>query len=339
MTMVLHVTQRVLTCAAVISTLAQSSWGQVAGTVIDQGKQPVAEAIVELWSPTARLAVTRTDRVGRFRFVAAPSEEPLHVIVRTVGFAPRRIAVVPGDTLLSVELWPVTVAVEPLTVAAPARLCPAREEAEARALWEAVRRRYVPPTAQSWWAEAVVGRGLSPASEVGLVDRLQQGKGRVGARESWFQRSQTEIARSGYAVRNKGRETDRDGPWVYARLESTLAGHFATTEFSEFHTFSALATGRNATELRFCSKRQGRPELEGLITVTADTTLLQIEWRFLTVDPSEIAGGEIVVLAPKDPVGPSPLLPASGFYWRKVAGGFYQERWDFVEWHQGSENQ
>jgi hypothetical protein len=73
--------------------------------------------------------------------------------------------------------------------------------------------------------------------------------------------------------------------------------------------------------------------LEGTFEVAADTTLLGVDWRFVTPKLDEDAGGTASFVPPD--ATPAVLTPARSVYWRRLGGRrdrYYQEAAVYRAW-------
>lgn len=303
---------------------------------VESSGAPLAEATVELWTATARVALRVADREGAVTFTASEVGAATTLLARRVGFAPGRVRV---DALLPeirVALDRLAAPLAEVTVREAEQACPAREDPRARALWDAARRRYVAPDPEnraSWFS---VQQGTVRSDQLGLVDRarLQHRGRRWGGREA-LAAEDARIARLGYVWPIEGSHTSEEfGIWKYPVLQHFHAEHFAEDVFGSLQTLSfAKDDGdEDASVLVFCGRDRKRSGIDGTIQLDADSSFLVARWRYWNpARNAEKAGGE-VVFTPFDRRSFTPWLHAAqGLYWRQLRGGMYWHRWEEYE--------
>lgn len=301
---------------------------QVRGVVVDGAGGAVAQAAVELWAGGRPLASAVTDGEGRFALPAAAGDR---LSVRRLGFRPLAIAWSPADSVLALTLVARSVTLAPLAVAAPPRrLCPNREDPRARAVWEAMRRRY--------GADSVPLLGLMEfRSGVGeREDAFRPEAGRSGP--AWVQgRPVTEhpwMDRSGYATPAQGGVGERTAFWSYRHLDGGTMQDFVSGHFGAAHLLSFAGSPPEGWVIAFCPRGRMRETgvMEGTLAVGADTVLRSARWSFRTPRPVEDAGGEASYWPPEPALG-APLLARETAFWRRTSGGrFYFEARTFSTW-------
>jgi hypothetical protein len=314
------------------STLTSQVAAQAAGQVVDATGQPIESALVELWSPTKRLAGTLTDANGRFSFSSAHSSGTTAILVRRIGFSPQRVRWVPDLKSLVIQMLPFPVRLAPV-VGAQQRLCPNEEHPEARLLWSSVMTRYRRTAGTSYWADVSLLFSRVRTSDLGAVDSTLIDRGLVGYGRRYHEMQTQLIWDSGYAVPMQGLKERRFDLWRYPLLHAFLADHFVDAVFGDFHVLSVAGQVDGVTTLVFCPIDRERPEIEGTLTIADDSTLAAASWRFLTPEPHEEAGGQVAYAARAGPNGQTPLFPMSGLYWRKLVFDYYQEWMEYREWH------
>lgn len=301
---------------------------QIRGTVRDEAGAPVAEAMVELLAPGGRLAVTATDASGGFVFLPHPAAAA--VLVRRVGFAPARVTLGSSGQPLAIVLERRSLPVSGLTVMAPPPPCVDRDRPDARRLWEQAARRYASGALMAGLAaDRMSGRAIVPPDSFGVLDTARLARG--------F----TSMAGVGLRPRADQRErfyaqppligSERSFRWSYPHLESVQAWHFADVLFGELNRLALAPREVGELIILFCGSAPGRPHITGRIHLAPDTTFLKAEWRYVPTEANEQAGGEVVFM-PRSPG--APLLAASGFFWRAVGGGFFQEWASYVQWYE-----
>jgi hypothetical protein len=142
-----------------------------------------------------------------------------------------------------------------------------------------------------------------------------------------------QIRNVGYAARQQQGFNERYAAWLYVPLQSEYASHFAEPGFAAAHDFRVTHGPGGSFSVSFCPTASIRkPDVEGVLTISGDTSIVSATWRFTTPRPREDAGGEVDFLPPSL-TRASLLLPASYRYWRRTdANSFYVERAEFEEW-------
>lgn len=301
---------------------------QVRGTVRDEAGVPVADAMVELLAPGARLAVTATDVSGVFVFLPHPAAAA--VVVRRIGFAPARVTLGTAAQPLTIVLQRRSLPVTGMTVVAPPPPCVDRDQPEARQLWQRASHRYASGTLMAGLtADRMTGRMNVPPDSFGALDTTRLARGFIGM--IGFGVRPREAQRDRFYGGAPLLGTERSFQWGYPHLESVQAWHFADALFGELNRL--LLAPREVGELiiLFCGRRAGRVYITGRIHLATDTTFLKAEWRFVTPPPVEQSGGEVVFMPPAPG---APLLPATGFFWRARASGFFQEWSSYLQWYE-----
>jgi hypothetical protein len=315
----------VVTTAVVVSPLA----AQVRGHVIDPAAAPLAGALVEIWSPTTRLAARVSDAEGAFLFGEGVARTAVLITVRRIGYQPARVPVTP-NAVATIKLVPFPQSLATVTVTAT-RLCPNVEDTAAHAVWEAMRHRYqlFRPELHVWSPTRMIFARVQPP-DLGAIDTTQAVEGEVAAGGNYFDAASRQVVATGYATAYQGLRQQRFENWEYPRLESFFAGHFMDSLFGEQHQFSVAS--RAPLVLVFCPRSTKRPSIQGRLEIEADTSLGKATWVFQTPEPREEAGGEVIFGRPAtDAVRPI-LLPLIGLYWRKLIFDYYQEWMQFEGW-------
>jgi hypothetical protein len=303
---------------------------QVAGRVVDPGGVPLADAAVELWNEQRQLAAARTGADGSFSFSREHSAGATALAAHRLGYGAAHQRVAPPATGLRVGLTARPLALDGMVVTAIPKPCPNREEPEARALWSALYRRYAHDRdTLSMSVYAMLATGTGPLREVTT--------GELDGRARWWSGVPSATRRQGihetspypYAYPYYFDARPAFARWAYRELHGTESAHFIEESFGGRHTLSILARREGETVVAFCPRgRDGwkGATVEGTLTIRGDTSLAQVSWTFRTPPPRENAGGE-VVFVPRSS-GRSPLLPATGYYWRQLLGrrpSYYQE--------------
>ena len=302
---------------------------QIEGQVVDANDHPLGGVLVELWSPARRLAARITNSDGLFDFSAGETAGVTGLLARRVGFEPARVNVADGTYNVVVSLESLVIALPSIAVRST-DVCPVNDDTNARFVWSRMASRYDTDFSRDGvWTEALMVEGLVNPEVLGIVDTAELRPGRmVSGGPNWID----DVLLRGYATRYRGLQTFWYDDWRYEWLWSTRAYHFADSVFGELHNVRFLSEGSEGIEIVFCPKEVDQPEIQGVLYLASDTTLLQVSWEFVTPQPRERAGGR-VLFAPVGPSnGPAYLLPAAGFYWRKRIYDYYQQWWEYREW-------
>lgn len=323
-----------LTLALVLVELRTGS-AQVRGTVADTAGAPVAGATVEAWAGLRRTDAVRSDAAGRFVLANTEGGVPLDLVVRRVGFRRLVKSIAAGETVVQLRLVPETVSLAGITATAETSGCPNREDPSARSLWEAARAKYRPVTdTMIFHSLATRYRGDRPRESIRDLGRGYRAWLAVSTGIGWVQwRRQIQVG--GYAARLSGPYTEQYAQWLYAPLETDIAHHFTEPLFGELHVMSFAPSVEGERTIRFCPRTRDRrrPEIEGTLTVGADTVFLAANWRYTTPRPDEDAGGEVDFLPPHLATR-SLLLPERFLFWRLVPGStrYHVEGASYEEW-------
>lgn len=307
---------------------------QVRGQIVDEAHAPLVRALVELWGPAERLAARVSDGSGRFSFDGVDAGPSAALLVRAVGFGALRVAVSPHDSTLVLAMRPVQFSLRPVVVADSSRLCQRSETRAARALWTAVASRYVDPDAVGpavYDSIRIFDAVVSP-EEFGKIDTSRLMLGEMSRGGGYYAQETALIRKSGYATLGSGLMAQRYDYWTYPKLDSFLAAHFVDSLFGQMHTFAVLATDNMGTRLVFCPKAHKHPEIEGVISIGADTSLGRVSWRFITPNPDEGAGGEVFFTPRSQNPGAQPLLPMTGLFYRRPIHGVFEEWIEHRKW-------
>ena len=322
--------ERWLVVALTVVLTAAALSGQVAGTVTDPQGRSIPGALVEAWSSVRRLAAQASDEAGLFTFAGVHAADVGFITVRAPGFAPRRVQAT-GAQSYHVVLAPFAHRLEAVAVTAAPR-CPLRDQRNARLLWTTVAARVTAfEVGERAWTDARVSRSRVAAAQLGSVDTLSLGSGRIQAGGQYSEMHTQRMRDQGYAVPYQGLRGGRFDLWEYPRLESLMAGHFLHPAFGELHHMALRETDADIV-IDFCPRNRDRPSIEGELRLDADSTLASVAWVFRTRGPEEIAGGEVFFARPARLSERPVLYPSVGLFWRKVINDYYQEWWDFLQW-------
>lgn len=306
------------------------------GTVRQTDGRPVTAALVVYTSDEGPVRSTRTDGEGRFRLIRPGSSGAGGtLLVERMGYRTDSRRVEGGEMQVDLVLRPEPLPLPGFQVLVEGPVCPTGDEAAARAVWEAMSRRHPAGLDTMGVASYTLARtdtlqngtsGSGRAREDGLVPG-QRGSAPL-LRLSWGRR----VLRDGYAF--PVRRTDASGSfdsWSYAPLEADFSTHFASEEFGRLTRFQLADAGGDGMVLRFCSRDERKPGLEGRLEIAPDTLLVRAEWRFRTPDPDEEAGGWARFPSHLT-AGAPPLLPLESLTWRAIRNGEVQRR---AQWYEG----
>lgn len=311
---------------AALVALPSLCLAQIRGVVRDEAGQPVPDALVELLSAGARIAATATDSAGRFAF--NPNPAAVAITVRKIGHVPARLQLVRTPAPLAIVLRRRVVPVQGVTVEAAGGRCVERDQAAARRLWERATQRYANGALMTaLWADARQGAADVPPDSFGAMDTTRTARAQIGMTGVGLRRS---APAERFYAQPPLLGVARSYQWDYPFLESVLAWHFADRRFGELNRLELEPPEVGDLVIAFCSSSGERPYIVGHLYLAADTTFLKADWRFVTSQPREQAGGDVVFMPPAPG---APLLAASGQFWRAKASGFYQEWSSYLQWY------
>ncbi len=317
---------------------------ELRGTVVDTAGVPLAAATVQLRHGGRVLAAATTDDDGSFRiFVSQRIREALdaggvRVRVERLGYQEQEIPLDSQTTALELVMVPAPLPLPGLHVEGVSAECDADDDEElGRRLWERASDRHPGGLDTLGVATYTLSRTdtiSDPSLLTADVEGVEPEMGQRGSapilRLGWTRR----IHRDGYAF--PVRRTDRHGSfssWSYPPLESDFAPHFGSEQFGALHYFQYLTEAGDGWLVRFCTRDDRRPHLEGQVTIASDTLIRRVEWYIRTPEPDEGAGG-VAVFPPSSADGsPPPLLPAESMAWKTPRGELTIRRvhW-FEEW-------
>lgn len=296
------------------------------GILQDPAGRPVAEAIVELWSPTERLAVTATSPSGRFQF--GLRERAVGLWIRRIGYRAKRYDLGGTTSDLALVLQPLALELTDLSLNSQP-LCPHPEEPEARALVLSMAERYshgldtLGISTWSWFADA---RVKAPGLE--LFDTTTMGVAHTGTSGAGRRYQNRLLQGYGYALPGNGGMGEAVGRWDYMRLDGALAAHFGDSLFTIRHRFYFIDRESDPRRVGFCPLTRGGTAIEGILELTASNRLTRATWFYRTAKPVEEAGGE-ATFAPTGEHSEAPqyLLPVTGLFWRRLSPTSFYQRW------------
>ncbi len=324
------------------SVEGMESLEEIHGTVVDPSGNGVAQALVALFEGDRRLLQVTADRNGNFRMTVPlalrtpPRRDGVALHVERVGFEElRRERILQESLPIRIELLYAPLPLPGLTAEVDLLACgEIEDDPEARRLWLTAASLHPGGLDTLGIAAYTLSRTdtLPSASVVSEPDRVQLESGQRGSapirRASWNRT----LDRQGYAfsVRRATREGSFSS-WSYAPLEADFAFHFGDDGFGRRHVFRASEGPDAGWVLRFCPRDSRRPHIEGWIEVGADTLIRRAEWRFVTPEPDEQAGGWVRFPSPES--GESPfLLPEESMTWATIGGRHTVRR---AHWYEG----
>jgi hypothetical protein len=331
--------RRILLCAVLagaLSVLPGALSAQVRGIVVDQESHAIEDAVVELWSSTDRIAILRTSASGHFQFDHNYSQLIAGLVIRRIGFRPISFSIAATIDPVQVRMEGLPSQLSEVTIAT-ARGCPEKDEAPARAIIIQAQARYSHETDSVGIATSFQGSiDFSPAQPtLPPLETSQFTPGDRGSAGLSRQQWNGHVSSHGYAWPSGGDLTGKYQEYEYPLLESDFAGHFADSLFSKLHAFHVESVSNQETRIMFCGLRRKGPYMDGVITLRADSSFERAAWSFHTQRPDELAGGEVVFV----PLGgtSSPLVAATGLFWRKEVGGnYFVEVENFLHWSIGT---
>jgi hypothetical protein len=320
-------------CWAALSLSFPASLSAQTVVRVESAGAPVGSADVSIWDADGRFGAGRSNDAGVVRIVPERLASPqAFLLVRRLGFAPRRLDYSPRDTIV-VTLSAVPVQLPVLAVNTAPLRCPAATEPAADSLWRAVAARYTPGarSLRMEWTGYIV-REAVPAEQRGFADPHE-------IRAPVYGHGTSEAGEAGmhdpppYALYE--RHVDLGGQywrWRYAALASQTAEHFLSERFREHHDLVVLGSSGASTIIGFCPRGKSEAEIEGELQVGPDSLLSAARWQFVVSHDDEDAGGE-TTFAPTTHEGHSYLIAIRGSNWRRARPNLYnQTRFERVRW-------
>jgi hypothetical protein len=316
--------------------------------VVTPGGQPVAGALIELWTQEGRVTTTATDNTGRFTLPEEAMRLTQRLTITQLGYRVRSLPVADVRDGIRIELDPMPIALPDLTVTAAKQLCPNSESAEARQLWRAASSQYSQESAsRARSAEMLrIEEEQVPNAAVGWVseERLRPvthawAGGSATRQHGRYIDVNTRIAAGGYAFRTDMAEP----PWRFPALDERDAHHFASELFGTLHSFSFFDDLPVSEEkvLVYCPRDRTRPSIEGILRFAADSTFLEAEWTVITPRPVRRAGGHVLFSRWSSNGAELPhLLPERGTFWVQhphMPDRYSQRHTIYSSWRIGSD--
>ena len=331
-----------LRALALVTLLASTASAQLRIAVTDSGGSALLGARVELWGGSTLITVRATDPDGVAAFTAAESPRATDVLVRHIGFAPRRVSVTGAAETIVVRLERLAQSLPAVTVASVARSCPQTDQPEARALWRRVADRYREPSYESRSTMLEQRQGTVDERDVGffydselrLGSRIYTSAGMRGGHHQLERRRYVTALDSTHAL-------ELFGGWRYPAIEAELAGHFATDSFAVGHAIAIAARTPSTVTLRFCARDRRGTGVDGTLLLSERDGFVEARWRFWNPrDAIEQAGGTATFASASAEGEAVPLTSTSGLFWRRLPSGKFIQRWQrFHEWRLVDESQ
>lgn len=292
---------------------------QIRGTVVDEQHHPLGDAVVDLWSPTARLGRVITGPSGAFQFAADPTATRL--LVRRIGASPSQRALGAGAGPVEVILAAAPITLPPIRVSGA---CTGREDRSAREAWESAAR---------WYREILDTFVIETTfkttherlllTEVGRPVIDSTGYGQAGHTAYARRLGEARLKEVGYPA------PDPESSEVFtSSMTPSELQHFVSPGFGDRVRFTALEDGR----IRFCPKRRDHPWIEGVMAFAEDSSVLWIKWTYGARSEGWATGGLATFASPATDRS-VPLVPTSFVLWQERGSGMAAQ-WsaEFREW-------
>lgn len=334
--------------AALLLAVPSGLAAQLDVQVLESTGDTVASARVELWSETRLIAQRAVDWRGIVSFTALEAAGATEVQVRSIGYRPKRssLARARGRIIVRLERIPLTsidvisVPVEPT--------CPKPDQPAARALWRRVAARYREPSLEGRRTELTQLQDTASEAGLGVFIEGPRLRGARAVTAMGLRGALQQIADSGYVYPlERSHNIEILGGWRYPALDAELAGHFASVEFGDAHTFALAGSTASFSELQFCARDRRKSGLDGTLYVSDGDGFRGARWRYWNpLDGAEAAGGHVAFKRVERPLTaaqaaadgqvestPEPLVATSGLFWRKLPSGLFVQRsqW-YIEW-------
>jgi hypothetical protein len=308
---------------------------QVRGVVVDADGRALPGVLVELWDSQRRLAGDGSDPTGHFRLAgASDAVGPRVVLARGIGLEPVRRLLASSDSVVRLVMQSHAILIEAANVEAEPSKCPPLDDPRARALWQQAASHYdIALSAYGVRTDVMLFAALVAPDSLGVIDTTRLVATFIhGGYSALAFATRFNSDKNFYGVPAAGVPWRRYGRWHYPLLESSGAWHFADAMFAAANRLALVASGDEGAIIAFCSSLGTRPYIQGQLTIAPDTTLASAEWEYVTPQPREDAGGQ-VLFAPADPARRGqPLVPVAGLFWRRVLRQVYQEWMEYRKW-------
>lgn len=310
---------------AATSLVAQSLSGRVLGPT-----GPLMDALVIMHDTTGERARTQTTASGSFAFPLEPSEAPVFLLVRAIGFAPQSFRLPQyQEHPVTVTMVPYALPLPELAVRAVKTRCPNRPSLAAGQLWESARTKYaLPGPSQGIQFFGRRSEETLSQEQVGRFDESRLQPGQMGRAGTIRAPAADAIDHSIYARRLDGpvdvllsvaKGDDIYAQWWYPALESWQVDHWLQPSFRDNHILSLESAADGQLDIVFCPKDRKKPSVAGVLTLAKDSTLASAVWAFTTGKPDENAGGRVDFL-PVTSGRLALLQPSVGVFWRQLVG-------------------
>jgi len=304
--------------------------------VVDADGRPLPGVLVELWDSERRLAGDGSDPTGHFRLAATGATAGARVLfARGIGLEPARRILAPADSVLRLVMQTHAILIESANVEAEPAKCPLDDDPSARALWQQAASHYdIALSAYGVRTDVLLFGAIVAPDSLGVIDTTRLVATFIhGGYSALAFATRFKATANFYAVPAAGVPWRRYGRWHYPLLESSFAWHFADAMFASANRMILAGRDDEGFIINFCSSRGNRPYIMGHLTIAPDTTLASAEWEFVTPQPREDAGGQ-VLFAPADPRRRGqPIVPVAGLFWRRVLRQVYQEWMEYRQWY------
>lgn len=318
---------------------------ELVGELVDPEGRPVAGARVELWVAERLLRSTFAGPDGVFSFSVPQGIAELQLRAERLGFAPITVDLdwtLDLPTPIRITMAPSPLALPGLRVQVAPERCPQQSHGDGMRLWERMAQRH-PDGLDTLGAatytmvriDTLSSGSEDPSATIPTFSeaRDERAEGQRGfsgrLRLAWERR----LERDGYAF--PIRRSDLEGSyatWSYAPLEADFSSHFGTVGFVRYQRLRApLPREEGGWIIPFCPGRADRPGLEGHLEISQDTLLVRVEWRFVTGEPDEEAGGWTRFPIPPSASDAPLLLPLESMIWRRTRDGRMQRR---AQWYE-----
>lgn len=310
--------RRVIIPAFLVCASAPSAAAQIRGVVVDDAGRPLADAVIDLWTPTTRVGRVVTGPEGRFRCDVGNVSR---IVVRRIGSRSLVLPLEPGDSLLTIRLPLAPVELASIEVSGA---CGGREDRAARRRWETAAAWYR-PLPDTLWLEATFKGEYSRVrkEEAERPDIDSTGYGNAGYRNLAIEVYETAIARFGYHALDPERDEAFSSSLFPAELQ-----HLMNPAFGRRVRFTTLDEQR----IRFCPRDHKHPWIEGEFKLAEDGSVLWARWRYGAKVPGWETGGVATFLAPAADRS-MPLLTSTFLTWQERTSGMVA-RWaaEYSSW-------
>ncbi|HTO72597.1 MAG TPA: carboxypeptidase-like regulatory domain-containing protein, partial [Gemmatimonadales bacterium] len=173
----------------------------ISGSILSTSGVPVPQALVVAWDAAGERARGEASPDGRFKLTLPDGAEPGVLNVRAIGYYPESVMLRGRSTTdLIIHLKSYVIPLPELTTRAARAVCPNSETPLARALWNAIRGRYVlTPVDSGWTAEMRRSSEQVGPGQVGQLDEERLSPGLQGVAGVYRSAAESFMRDSGYA--------------------------------------------------------------------------------------------------------------------------------------------